>query len=56
VYLTRSDGLFVNREVVVQGYAQLLSIEPNTARRDDLLRAAREAEASGAGLWSACAG
>ena len=55
VYLwRRADGLFVNRSLVVDGFARTLSIDPNTAHRSDLSAAAHEAEVAGRGLWSAC--
>lgn len=55
VYLwRRSDGLFVNRSLVDDGFARTLSIDPNTAHRADLSAAAHEAEVAGRGLWGAC--
>jgi len=54
-YVYRADdGIFVNYELVRQGYAQPLSIEPNTTYRDLFVEAAGAAEADDAGLWSAC--
>jgi len=56
-YVRRAaDGLFVNLELVWQGYAEPLTIEPNTAHAPEFLDAARAAERAGRGLWSACAG
>lgn len=49
-----SDGLFVNLDIVRAGFAQPLSISPNTTHRDTFVAAARAADAAGAGLWSAC--
>lgn len=55
VYLwRRDDGLFVNRTLVVDGYARTLSIAPNRAHAGDLAAAAAEARRRGAGLWGAC--
>lgn len=55
VYLwRRSDGLFVNRTLLAEGHATVLSIAPNTARRADLAAAERRARAAGHGLWGAC--
>jgi endonuclease YncB( thermonuclease family) len=51
-----TDGLFVNAELVRAGYARTLTIPPNVAYADAFVDAARAAEASDAGLWSACAG
>ena len=56
-YVYRADdGIFVNYELVRQGFAQPLTIEPNTAYRELFVDAARSAEADDAGLWSACGG
>lgn len=51
-----SDGIFVNYEIVRQGYAQPLTIPPNVAFSTVFVQAARDAEADGAGLWSSCRG
>jgi micrococcal nuclease len=48
------DGVFVNYELVRQGYATPLSIAPNTTHADLFVDAARAAEADDAGLWAAC--
>ncbi len=54
-YVYRADdGVFVNYELVRQGYATPLSIEPNTIFADVFVEAATAAEADDAGLWSAC--
>jgi len=49
------DGLFVNLEIVEQGYAQPLTIEPNSTFATAFARAARDAERDDRGLWAACA-
>ena len=49
-----SDGVFVNFELVRQGYATPLSIGPNTAYAGLMVDAASAAERDGAGLWAAC--
>jgi micrococcal nuclease len=49
-----SDGVFVNYEIVRQGYAQPLTIPPNVTFSELMVQAARDAEADDAGLWSAC--
>ncbi len=55
-YVYRSDdGIFVNYEIVSQGYAQPLTIPPNVTHAELMVEAARAAEAADAGLWSACA-
>lgn len=51
-----SDDLFVNLELVRAGLARPLPIRPNVTFADDFVEAAREAQAAGRGLWSACAG
>jgi len=56
-YVYRADdGIFVNYELVRQGFAQPLSIEPNTTYRDLFVGAARAAEEADVGLWRACGG
>ncbi|MEJ7799125.1 MAG: thermonuclease family protein, partial [Ilumatobacter sp.] len=50
------DGIFVNYEIVRQGYAQPLTIPPNVTFSELMVNAAREAEADDVGLWSACTG
>lgn len=49
-----SDGLYVNDELVRQGFARPMSIEPNTSQRESFVEAARAAEAADVGLWAAC--
>ena len=54
-YIYRADdGIFVNYEIVRQGFAQPLSIAPNTVHADLFVEASRAAEADDIGLWSAC--
>ncbi|MBA3606138.1 MAG: thermonuclease family protein [Acidimicrobiia bacterium] len=56
-YVYRADdGLLVNEELLRQGYAQPLTIEPNGILADRFVAAAVAAEAAGVGLWAACAG
>ena len=56
-YVYRADdGLFVNLEIVAQGYASLLTFPPNVAHVDEFVAAARAAERANLGLWSACSG
>lgn len=49
-----ADGILVNYELARQGYAQPLTIPPNVAFREQIVEAARRAEADQAGLWAAC--
>ncbi len=54
-YVYRADdGLFVNLDIVVGGYAKVLSIPPNTAHKAEFVAAATAAEANDIGLWKAC--
>jgi micrococcal nuclease len=56
-YVYRSDdGLFVNLEIVANGYARLLTFPPNVAHVDEFVAAARAAEADDFGLWAGCTG
>ena len=48
------DRVFVNAELVRQGYARLLTYPPNVAHVHDFVGAADEAERAGRGLWAAC--
>ena len=51
-----ADGVFVNYELVRQGFATPLSIEPNVAHARRFVVAAQEAELADAGLWARCSG
>ena len=51
-----SDGLFINLDLVTQGYADILSIAPNTGHADELRAAMTAAKSAARGLWSACGG
>jgi len=54
-YVHRSeDGLFVNLEIAVQGYAEALVIEPNTTHASAFYSAAATARDQGLGLWGRC--
>jgi len=53
-YVHRVDGLFVNEEMVRQGFAVPLRIEPNTTHFSAFVAAAQAAETDGLGLWAAC--
>ncbi len=55
VYRT-SDGMFVNLEIIRQGFARPLTIAPNSTHADEFVAAARAADAAGTGLWAACSG
>ena len=49
-----SDGLFVNAELVRDGYAKPLEIAPNVAHAAEFSRLAGAARKAGRGLWSRC--
>lgn len=51
-----SDGLFVNLEMVDQGFAQPAPYPPNVAHADKLAAAGNDARENGRGLWGACGG
>lgn len=53
-YIHRSDGLFVNEELVRQGFAVPLRIGPNTTHSSVFVAAAKAAETDDLGLWAAC--
>jgi len=56
-YVYRADdGTLVNEELIRQGYARPLGIEPNGVLADRFVAAAVAAEAAGVGLWAACGG
>jgi micrococcal nuclease len=50
------DGLFVNMEIMLRGYARPLSIPPNINHADEFVAAARDAREANAGLWNGCTG
>lgn len=56
VHLVAGEGpeTFVNLEIIEQGFARPLTIEPNSTFARDFADAARRAEHSDLGLWSAC--
>ena len=53
VYRARDD-LFVNRQMALDGYADVATFPPNVAHVDDFVAAVRDAREAGRGLWSAC--
>lgn len=54
-YVHRSrDGLFVNAELIDQGFAQPLTIPPNIAYTDKFVDLAAEARRQNRGLWGQC--
>jgi micrococcal nuclease len=53
VYIANSN-IFVNLDLVMQGYARPMVFEPNTAHKTDFAQAATQAELRNVGLWQAC--
>jgi micrococcal nuclease len=51
-----ADGLFVNLDLVSGGFADILSIAPNTAHADEFRAAMVAAKAAPRGLWASCGG
>ena len=54
VHLVDRSDLFVNLEIVEQGFARPLTIEPNSTFAREFAAAARRAERSDRGMWGAC--
>jgi micrococcal nuclease len=50
----RVGDIMVNVAIVEQGFAETLSIAPNTSLAAQFSQAQREAKAAGRGLWTAC--
>lgn len=50
-YVYRSDGSMLNEEMVEDGYAGLLTVEPNTRYRQRLRKAFEKARSDRRGLW-----
>ena len=48
------DGLFVNADLLRQGFARILTIPPNVAHTDEFVVLAQQAREAGRGLWTAC--
>jgi len=56
-YLYRTDdALFINYEILRKGFAQPLTIEPNSVHASTFREAARMAESENLGLWASCSG
>lgn len=54
-YVYRSaDDLFVNRQLLAEGMARILSIRPNVSLASDLQAAEADARRALRGLWGAC--
>jgi len=54
-YVYRSaDGLFINAQLVREGYAKVLTIPPDTAHHSEFEALELQARRTGVGRWSAC--
>lgn len=53
VYIANSN-VFVNLDLVTNGYARPMVFEPNTAHKADFAQSATQAELRNVGLWQAC--
>jgi micrococcal nuclease len=53
-YAYRSDGTFLNAELVANGYAQIMTIPPNVRHARALHALQRTARVDTRGLWAAC--
>ena len=51
---TADSNVFVNLDLVINGYARPMVFEPNTAHKADFAQAATQAELRNVGLWQAC--
>ena len=57
LYLHRvEDGLFVNRWLIENGFADAVSYRPNTTHQADFAQAMLVAKTDGVGLWAVCDG
>ena len=54
MYLYAADGTLINLELVAQGYAEALRVEPNDRYWPELQAAERAARDAGRGLWGSC--
>ena len=50
-YVYLKDGIFVNAEIVKEGYASLMTIPPNVKYADLFLKLYRQARENKRGLW-----
>jgi micrococcal nuclease len=55
LYVWRAeDGLFINYELVAQGYGEAIRVWPNVAYWDEFDAAQKRAKHQGQGMWGAC--
>lgn len=51
-----SDNLFINKELITNGWARAYPFEPNTSLSVDFAEAAAQAQHNQLGLWAHCQG
>lgn len=51
-----SDNLFINKELIINGWARPYPFEPNTSLSVDFAEAAAQAQQNQLGLWAHCQG
>ncbi len=51
-YAYLEDGIFINAEIIKEGYAQVMTIPPNVKYADYFLKLQREARDGRRGLWA----
>jgi micrococcal nuclease len=50
-YLYTEDGMFVNAEILREGYAMVLTVPPNVKHKDLFVKLQKEAREAKRGLW-----
>lgn len=50
----RSDGLFINAELLRGGFATTLAVPPNVMHSDEFVAIEHDARNAGRGMWSTC--
>ena len=53
-YAYRPDGVFLNADLVANGYARTMTIRPNVRHAKELQALQQRARAQRVGLWGAC--
>ncbi len=51
-YVYLEDGTFVNAELVKNGFAKVMTIQPNVRFADEFVRHQKEARENNRGLWN----
>jgi micrococcal nuclease len=54
LFLFTDDGALVNLDLIRDGYAEAVVLEPNVLWADELEAAEDAAQAASLGLWGAC--